>query len=318
MKQSVDESDAGRRLDKFLADHLDNLSRTAIQRAIKSGAAQVNGEPAQSRTILHPGDNVEFRSPDLTLAPLAPEDIPLTILYEDDDLAAVDKPSGMMVHPAPGKATGTLANALLYHFATLSQHNDSDRPGIVHRLDADTSGVILIAKNNLAHRALAAQFEQHTVEKTYMAVVEGEARFDADVIQLPLGRHFKTPVKQAVRVGDGREAQTAYRVLERFGGFAWLEVSPRTGRTHQIRVHLANQQMPVLCDATYGRRKSVTASQLRGRAPSPGEKPILQRQALHAHQIRFNHPTTQKEVCLTADIPDDLLQVLKVLRDKSD
>jgi 23S rRNA pseudouridine1911/1915/1917 synthase len=244
-----------------------------------------------------------------------PENIPLEVLYEDDYLAAINKPSGMVVHPARGHWSGTLASALAYRFSSLSGAGGPTRPGIVHRLDRDTSGVILVAKSDQVHGRLADQFQNRDVEKEYFAIVVGEPNRDRDEIVRPIGVHPHQREKMAIRAdhATSREASTFYEVIERFRGYAALKLLPHTGRTHQIRVHLASIGCPVLCDRLYGGRAEITRGELSG-DPSDGTV-ILARQALHARRLTIEHPMTGKQLVLIAPLPPDLTIILETLKE---
>lgn len=255
----------------------------------------------------------------------APQAIPLTILHEDDAIIVVDKPPGMVVHPAKGHWHGTLASALAHHFTTLSTRGGPTRPGIVHRLDRDTSGVIVVAKTDQAHDALAAQFQSRRVEKHYLAIVAGVPNFDRDVIDEPIGDHPTHREKKAIHREDpnARPAVTAYEVLERFASYALVRAMPKTGRTHQIRLHLTHIGCPVLCDRLYGGRARITEleliprDQIRQDTPRTGaqnESPLLERQALHAHRLTISHPTTNERMQFEAPLPSDIQQTLEALR----
>jgi 23S rRNA pseudouridine1911/1915/1917 synthase len=245
-----------------------------------------------------------------------PENIPLDVLYQDQHVVVVNKPSGMVVHPARGHWSGTLASALQFHFGpSLSTSGGASRPGIVHRLDRDTSGVILVARNDQAHAKLAKQFAARSIEKEYFALVAGCPRHDRDLIDCPIGFHPRVREKMAIRPDhpDSRPAQTFYEVLERFDGFAALRALPKTGRTHQIRVHLNHIGCPVLCDRQYGQRSRITRGEIR-RDPKD-ETVLLERQALHARRLRFQHPETGERMEVEAPLPADIAAVLTELRE---
>lgn len=302
-----------RRLDQYLAAALPEFSRTFLQKLIREGSVLVNGEPSRPSYVVRRGDRIEV-SVELPEGPaVPPEDIPLDIIFEDDSLIAINKPPGMVVHPAKGHQSGTLVNALVGHTRTLSSAWGELRAGIVHRLDRDTSGVILCAKTDAAHTALAKQFEARTVEKHYLAVVEGEPELDSDRIDAPLGRSRRNPEAVAVVREGGRAARSIYRVERRFRGFAALDVELLTGRTHQIRVHLAHIGHPVVADGLYGRRRALYRSELLGHGPEPGEKPLIARQALHARSITINHPITGERVQFVAPLPSDIVALLDAL-----
>jgi 23S rRNA pseudouridine1911/1915/1917 synthase len=306
-------SDIGQRLDAFLAAKLPQYSRVHLRRAIDAGGATIDGARAKASHRLRDGERVRFLLPELPREGPQPEEIPLEILYEDEDIAAVNKPSGMVVHPAKGHWKGTLASALAYHFASLSTAGGATRPGIVHRLDRDTSGVILVAKTDAAHMALAEQFERRAVEKEYLAIVVGSPPRDRDFVDRPIGAHPYQREKMAIRQDHPtvREAQTFYEVVERFAGFALVRVLPKTGRTHQSRVHLASIGCPVLCDRLYGGRARITRRELVG---GSDETVVLQRQALHARRLAIHHPTTDEPLEIVAPLASDLQTVVDRLR----
>jgi len=303
----------GRRLDQYLAAALPDFSRTALQRLIRDGHVVVNGEPAKPSYAVRKNDVIDVAA-ELPSGPaVAAEDIPLDILYEDEHLLAINKPPDMVVHPAKGHQGGTLVNALLGHTRSLASAGGELRAGIVHRLDRDTSGVILAAKSDAALAALQQQFAARTVEKHYLAVVEREPELDADLIDLPLGRHPRNPEMGAVRRRDGKPAQTIYRVSRRFRGFALLDVQILTGRTHQIRIHLAHIGHPVVADGLYSDRGALYRSDLLGHTPDDDETPLIDRQALHAHHIAFTHPTTGTPMQFSAPPPPDITHLLHTL-----
>jgi 23S rRNA pseudouridine1911/1915/1917 synthase len=288
---------AGERLDVFVTRRLPELTRSRVRRLIDGGLVTVDGRrPAKAGAPLEPGQRVHVTlPPPEPLAP-APEAIPLRVVYEDADLLVVDKPAGLAVHPAPGHPSHTLVNAVLARCPELSRAGGEGRPGIVHRLDKDTSGLIIVAKNDAAHLALARQLKEREVEKTYLALVEGRLSPAEGVIDAPLGRHPRHRKKMAV-VAGGREARTRYRVLREIDGRSLVEVRPETGRTHQVRVHFASIGHPVAGDALYGRA-----------AP-----PALRRQFLHAQRLAFRHPRTGERLELEAPLPQDLAQALAEL-----
>ncbi len=311
----VDEVEAGMRLDSFLACRFAEFSRAKVQRAITLGQATVDGVQAKSSVKLNLGQRVQFRLPKIeTEAPIA-EDIQLDIVFEDDHLIGINKPAGMVVHPAKGHWSGTLTSALAFHFEQLSSCGGEARPGIVHRLDRDTSGIIVIAKTDDAHSRLAQQFESRTVEKTYWAIVTPAPDRDRDEIKLPIGSHPYQREKMAIRSGhkSSRNAQTFYEVLERGGKYALLAVAPKTGRTHQIRVHLSHIGSPVLCDRLYGGRSQITEADILG--PTATNRVVLNRQALHAMSIRIRHPITNNELLLEAPPADDLKDTWSLIQD---
>ena len=304
-----------RRLDQYLAAALPDFSRTFLQRLIRDGHVLVNGQPEKPSYAIRRGDRIDVAI-DLPEGPaVAGEDIPLDILYEDEHLLAINKPPDMVVHPAKGHQSGTLVNALVGYTQTLSSVYGELRAGIVHRLDRDTSGVILAVKTDAAHTALARQFEARTVEKHYVAVVEREPELDADLIDVPLGRSRHHPEAVAVVRRGGKSARTIYRVQRRFRGFAQLDVELLTGRTHQIRVHLAHIGHPVVADGTYGTRHALYRSELLGEKPGEDEAPLIERQALHAHRIAIAHPATGERMEFTAPLPDDIRRLLAALEE---
>ena len=314
---------AGQRIDFFLASQIPQASRTRIRRGIDAGLAQVDGVVEKASTHIAPGQQIEFTLPPPPAVGPEPEPIPLDILFEDETLAVVNKPPGMVVHPAKGHWSGTLASALVHHFSQLSLHGGAARPGIVHRLDRDTSGVIVIAKTDEAHMNLAAQFQNRTVEKQYLAIVQGAPDRDRDIIDHPIAHHPSQREKMALLADHptSREAQTFYEVAERYRGFALFKCFPKTGRTHQIRIHLTTIRCPVLCDKLYGSRSRLTLGELRSmtRSPdlepqSPGETVILARQALHASRIKISHPLTGVPLEFTAELPEDLQRLLLLLQ----
>ena len=288
---------AGERLDAFLARSLPDLTRSAAQRLLEEGAVTLGGKPAKKNTKTAPGDVVEVTLPDPQPVEVLPQNIPLDIVYEDADVIVVNKPVGLVVHPAPGHPDGTLVNALLYHCGeSLSGINGELRPGIVHRIDRDTSGLIIAAKNDRAHLALSKQLQDHTLARVYEAVVVGNLREDSGTVNAPIGRHPVDRKKMAVEPRNGRPAVTHWRVLARYPGYTHMECRLETGRTHQIRVHMASIGHPLLGDTVYGSKK-----------PWPG----LAGQCLHARKLRFVHPTTGEPVEVECPLPDWFEKVLK-------
>jgi 23S rRNA pseudouridine1911/1915/1917 synthase len=321
----VTELEVGQRLDQFLVAQLPGYSRAAIQRAIAAGQVAVGDEQVKPALRLELGWPIEVAGVDVTREGPEPENIPLAILYEDDDLVVVDKPPGMIVHPAKGHWQGTLAAALAFHFQQLSTSGGSHRPGIVHRLDRDTSGVIVVAKHDQAHENLAAQFKARTVAKEYLAIVRGVPDRDADVIDKPIGPHPKIREAKAIRPGhpEAKEALTVFEVVERFERFSLLRARPKTGRTHQIRVHLASVGFPILCDKMYGgsdrvSRYELLASEAARKLASTGDQQghdtLLARQALHAARLSFDLPSSGERVAFEAPLPADMQQVVDCLR----
>jgi 23S rRNA pseudouridine1911/1915/1917 synthase len=315
---------AGQRLDVFLAAHLPAFSRATLRRAIDAGHVHVDDAVAKPSLRLRAGNQIVVRQIDVPREGPAPQNIALAILHEDDAIVVVDKLAGMIVHPAKGHWEGTLASALAHHFGTLSGRGGPTRPGIVHRLDRDTSGVIVVAKNDQVHDSLSAQFQSRQVEKEYLAIVVGVPDRDQDVIDEPIGDHPTHREKKAIRREDAsaRPAVTKYEVLERFRGFAFVRVSPQTGRTHQIRIHLAHAGYPVLCDRLYGGRATLSELELMPRGKisagtASGEQAnalLLDRQALHAHRLVIRHPLTSDRMTFEAPLPADILKTLESLR----
>ncbi len=308
--------EAGRRLDAFLADHFTDYSRVHLRRAITAGGVKVDGRGGKPAYRLKPGQRVAIVLPEISREAPTPENIPLDVLYQDDHLAVVNKPSGMVVHPARGNWSGTLAGALQHHFGRrLSSTGGPTRPGIVHRLDRDTSGAILVACTDIAHTRLAKQFESRSIEKEYFALVAGCPDHDRDVIEQPIGAHPQQREKMAIRRDESisRPAHTFYEVREQFDGFAAVKVLPKTGRTHQIRVHLAHIGCPVLCDRQYGGRSRITRGEIRRDADD--DLVLLKRQALHAIRLTFTHPATGKPLNIEAPLPADMAAVLAELRE---
>jgi 23S rRNA pseudouridine1911/1915/1917 synthase len=301
-----------RRLDKYLHGRFSNFSRVMLQNIIKHGAVKVNGKIAKPSFKLNPGDKIELILPEPPSKEIPPENIPLDIIYEDSDLIVLNKPPDMIVHPARGNTHGTLVNALAYHYDKLSSGLGEFRPGIVHRLDKNTTGVMVVTKNDTAQWKVAKQFERRQIKKTYLAVVHGTPELTADRVKAPLGIHPKTREKYTIRPEIGKEAITFYEVIESFRGFALLKLSPKTGRTHQIRVHLSSIKHPIVADDMYG-GKAVYPWQLQDAEPAP-QDPVINRVALHASTLEFKHPTTDEIVRFEAPLPEDMQNLLDMLR----
>lgn len=287
---------SGERLDVFLARRCQELSRSQARRLIEGGLVSLNGQPAKPSQPVAQGDQVIVRIPPAPRPELLPEAIPLTIVYEDEDIIVVDKPAGLTVHPAPGHPRGTLVNALLALNPGLAGIGDKLRPGIVHRLDKETSGLLVVAKSQRAHRSLSQQLKDREVKKTYLALVQGQPQPPQGIIDAPIGRHPRLRKRMAI-VEGGRPAQTGYRTREIIGDYALLEVEPITGRTHQVRVHLASRGHPVVGDATYGKRS-----------------PYVGRQFLHAWRLAFRLPSSQRDIELESPLPPDLREALQKMR----
>ena len=282
--------DAGQRVDAWLAANLEDVTRSAAQRLLEEGRVTCGGKALAKNYKLNGTETVEVCLPDPEPVDVLPQDIPLDVVYEDADVIVVNKPKGLVVHPAPGHPDGTLVNALLHHCRdSLSGIGGELRPGIVHRIDRDTSGLIIAAKNDSAHQKLAAQLQDHTLSRIYHCIVTGNLREDSGTVNAPIGRHPVDRKKMAV-VANGRPAVTHWTVLERFPGFTYVECRLETGRTHQIRVHMAHIGHPILGDTVYGNKK-----------PVPG----LQGQCLHAVGLRFLHPRTGEMVELSCGLPEE-------------
>ena len=308
---------AGQRLDAFLAAALPQFSRVHLRRAISAAGVQVDGRNAKPAYKLIAGQRVKLALPDMPRTGPVPEDIPLNVLFEDEHMAAINKPAGMVVHPAKGHWSGTLTSALAHHFNSLSEVGGPTRPGIVHRLDRETSGVIVVAKTDAAHMALAAQFESRTTLKEYIAICTGVPDRDRDVVRAPIGAHPYHREKMAIRANHetSRDAETFFEVLERFDRFALLRVQPKTGRTHQIRVHLAHVKYAILCDRLYSGRSQITRGELLGGARPEGDV-ILDRVALHALKLEIAHPHTGEPLVLEAPLPADIENTLAIMRSR--
>jgi 23S rRNA pseudouridine1911/1915/1917 synthase len=315
MLLTVEAEQAGVRLDQFLARQFPQYSRVYLRQVINATAVTVDGRRAKASLNLRAGQRIEFEPPEIPKTGPVPEDIPLQVLFEDEHLVVIDKPPGMVVHPGKGNWKGTLASALQFHFNELSSVGGADRPGIVHRLDRDTSGVMAVAKNDAAHMHLAAQFEARTTEKEYFAIVAGRVDRDSDLIDLPIGIHPFHREKMAVRRDHdtSRPAQTFYEVAERLAGYTVVRAKPKTGRTHQIRVHLDSIGCPVLCDKLYGGRSQLTLAELTGVAGDG--RVVLARQALHAARLSFAHPVSGERLTFEAPLPDDLTGALAAIRE---
>ncbi len=294
MRFQSEPQDAGKRLDQLVHERLPEFSRSRIQRWIEEGRILVGGAGRRSSYAVHPGETVEVDPAEPPPLHAVPEAIDLTVLYEDDGVVAIDKPAGMVVHAGAGVHSGTLVNALLHRFGKLSAVGGALRPGIVHRLDRYTSGVLLVAKNDAAHQQLAAQFSGRQVEKVYLALVHGTVKGESGRVERPIARDPVHRTRMTARLSEGRAAWSAYQVLRRFEGFTLLEVRIGTGRTHQIRVHLSSLGHPVVGDSLYGAPDKVEGM------------PPLGRYFLHAHRIRFQSPSTGEPVTVTSPLPEAL------------
>ncbi|MBN1817329.1 MAG: RluA family pseudouridine synthase [Sedimentisphaerales bacterium] len=292
-----------RRLDKYLCGRFSQFSRSRLQKLIKEQGVNVNGQPAKPSHKLNPRDEIDLILPPRELRELTPEPIPIHVLYEDEEIIVVNKQADLIVHPARGYKSGTLVNGLVYYANQLSRGSDEYRPGIVHRLDKNTTGVLIVAKTDHAHWKLSRQFADRTTKKTYIAVVHGVPELHSDRIKAPIGVHPRVREKCAVRP-DGKEAVTYYQVVEAFRGFALVQLRLETGRTHQIRVHMEYIKHPIVADDMYG-GKVVYPWQIEDRDPAP-EEPLMGRVALHAWKLEIKHPTTLKVMEFIAPLPDDM------------
>lgn len=295
----VEDFNQDTRLDLYLSKQLTDLSRSYIQKLIEQGQVLVNGkvETLKKYKVLE-NDQIEVIIPKPETLDIEAENIPLEIIYEDDDLLVVNKPQGMVVHPAPGNYKGTLVNALLYHCKSLSSINGVIRPGIVHRIDKETSGLLMIAKNDNAHKSLAAQLKDHSINRVYVALVHGNIKEDKGMIEAPIGRHPKDRLKMAVVERNGKKAVTYFSIVKRYGVYTLIEARLETGRTHQIRVHMSYIKHPLVGDPVYGYNR---------------EKFNLQGQALHAKTIGFIHPTKNTYMEFNGDLPPYFVDILKFL-----
>ncbi|MDX2038942.1 MAG: RluA family pseudouridine synthase [Isosphaeraceae bacterium] len=305
----------GRRIDAYLASRFSDFSRSVIQKIIDAEAVLVNGAPTKASYRVREGDVVSVRLPELSDTAFQAEDIPIPVVYEDDGFVIVDKPPNMVTHPARGHWSGTLVNALQFHFDELSSVAGENRPGIVHRLDRDTTGLLIVAKDDQSHRGLSIQFEARTIHKEYRAIVHGTPDRDRDYIDKPIGRHPTVREKMAVRhPGEGgKDAVTFYEVLERFQGYSYVRCLPQTGRTHQIRVHLLSIGHPIVADKAYTPRDRLSLGDL-----APGiesaEEVLIERQALHAFSLELTHPTSNVAMTFEAPLPADMSRTLEALR----
>ncbi len=290
---------AGERLDAFLARNVENISRSGAQRLLTEGCVQRNGVPGKKNDKLNIGDKVDIVLPEPKAVDIVPTEMPLDIVYEDEDVLVLNKPKGLVVHPAAGHTDDTLVNGLLYALGdNLSGINGELRPGIVHRIDKDTSGLLAVAKNDLAHTVLASQLKDHTMARTYECIVCGNVKQDTGTVDAPIGRHPTDRKKQCINARTGRNAVTHYEVIRRYRGYTHLRCKLETGRTHQIRVHLASIGHPILGDTVYGRKK-----------PELGQSS----QVLHAGALCFRHPRDERPVMVFAPLPEYFTQVLEKL-----
>lgn len=312
----VPETAHGQRIDQFLVQACDGYSRTQIRAAVQENGASVDGKIIRPSLKLKTGQRIRFLVPPLPGDRTIPENIPLDVLYEDDGFVVINKPPGMVVHPARGHWSGTLTSALAYRFQSLSDVGGPTRPGIVHRLDRDTSGVIIVAKTNAMHNHLSQQFHDRETEKEYFAITNAPIDRDRDLIELPIGRHPYQRDKMAIRDNHitSKPASTFYEVISRHGRYTQVRLRPKTGRTHQIRVHLSHVGAPVLCDRLYGGHSEVTESTLRtGKRDDSDDRIVLNRHALHARRLTITNPQTGKPMTFEAPIPDDIQRVIDLL-----
>ena len=295
------ENQEGDRIDRYLSEELEDRSRSYIQKLIKEQYVKVNEKPVKANYRLSLGDMVEIDFPEAKEPDIVPEDIPMDILYEDQDIIMINKPKQMVVHPAPGHYSGTLVNALMYHCGDeLSGINGTMRPGIVHRIDMDTTGSLVVCKNDMAHQSLSAQLKEHSIRRIYVAIVHGNIKEDSGTVNAPIGRHPTERKKMSTHCKNGREAITHYQVLERFGDYTYIQCELETGRTHQIRVHMASIGHPLLGDQVYGPKKCPF--------------PTLQGQTLHARTLGIIHPRTGEYLEVNAPLPDYFEELLESLR----
>jgi len=291
------------RIDRFLARQGLSLSRSRIQRGLDEGTIAVNARPVKPSYLIRPGDRIAIRLPTPTRVELQPEVIPLAIVYEDPHLLVLDKPPGLVVHPAPGHRTGTLVHALLHHCRDLAGIGGRERPGIVHRLDKDTSGLLVVAKHDEAHTGLMRQFKNHTISRRYLALLAGDVRPRRGTVDLPIGRDLRDRKKISSRSARPRHAVSHYHVMERFGQATLVAITLETGRTHQIRVHMAHAGYPVMGDPVYGGRRAM-----------PRTDVPIGRQMLHAHELGFMHPVTGLPHVFTTPLPPDMEAACQTLR----
>lgn len=319
---------SSKRIDKYLVSRLQDFSRSNIQRLIKEEAVKVNNVAVKNSYEIKLKDVISIQLPAKNSDHITPENIPLDVIYEDDYLMVLNKAPDTVVHPARGHASGTLVNALAYHCNNLSSLNGPLRPGIVHRLDRDTSGAILVVKDEKVHKHLALQFENREIKKEYLAVIKGETELDSDRIDLPIGKDKRDRKKMSVRHDTGKSAVSIFEVLERYPGYTLVRVTLETGRTHQIRVHMKTIGHPVIADSEYGNSEACFFEDLVQHVSNKATQnlakitklcnnvtnPIIERQALHAYKIGFVHPVTNKTMEFTAEIPEDMANLITTLR----
>ncbi|MFQ5964773.1 MAG: RluA family pseudouridine synthase [Candidatus Scalinduaceae bacterium] len=317
-----------KRIDKYLVSRLQDYSRNTVQKLIKNGVVKVNNITVKNSYEIKLKDVISIQLPVKDNGKIVPENIPLDVIYEDEHLMVLNKPPDMVVHPARGHAIGTLVNALAFHCENLSSINGPLRPGIVHRLDRDTSGVIIVVKNEKVHKHLALQFEKREIRKEYIAVIKGETELDSDKIDLPIGKDKRTRKKMAIRHDIGKSAVSVFKVKERFRGYTLVKIIPETGRTHQIRVHMKTIGHPIIADSEYNNSDVCYLEDLLRPFPNieiyklaklkelwnNSSNPIIHRHALHAHKVNFFHPILNKRMEFTAELPEDMFNLITILR----
>ncbi len=325
---TVKKKHLSKRLDRYLVSRLQDYSRNAIQKLIKDGAVKVNNNTVKNSYEIKMSDVISIQLQKKDNDRIVPENIPLDVIYEDEYLIVLNKSPDMVIHPARGHAMGTLVNALAYYCNNLSSVSGHLRPGIVHRLDRDTSGVILAIKDEKVHKHLALQFEKREIKKEYLAVIKGETELDSDRIDLPIGKDRRFRKKMSIRHDTGKEAVSVYEVVERFCGYTLVKINPETGRTHQIRVHMRTIGHPIVADSDYSNSdvcyfddilKTISKVEMHKLAKiqelwNNTDKPIINRQALHAYKINFLHPVFNKRMEFTAGPPEDMLNLITILR----
>ena len=309
MKYTVKAEDSGKRLDAYLTEFAD-MSRSAAAKLIESGSVTVCGKPSEKKYLVKDGDEIDVVTPEVEEYEALPENIPLDVVYEDSDIIVINKPSGMVVHPAPGNYTGTLVNALLYHCKdSLSGIGGVMRPGIVHRIDKDTSGLLVVAKNDFSHRALSEELGYHGIEREYHALVRGGFKEPCGTVDLPIGRHPVDRKKMAViKSGENaREAVTHYEVIQSYGQITYLKLKLETGRTHQIRVHMSYLGHALLGDEVYSSTKTLFEKQ---------HAPLFDGQILHAKRLSLTHPKTKERMTFECELPDNFKKLISILEEQ--
>lgn len=310
---SIESGEAGQRLDTFIAGHIDQCSRSHAALLIRQGFVQVDGHICKPGYRVKVNESISARIPPPAPLDLVAEPLALKIIFEDPDLLVINKPAGMVVHPAAGHSTGTLVHGILYHCPDLEGIGAEKRPGIVHRLDKDTSGLLVVAKNSRAHHELSRQFKDRNINKNYLAIVAGSPKADQGSIDLPVGRHPVERKKMSTRSKRGRDALTIWQVRERFRGAALLDIELKTGRTHQIRVHCQAVGFPIVGDPVYGRKRALN-QMTAGNAALQAVFKKIERQMLHAYRLGFKHPADGRPLSFEAPLPEDMAIVLEQLR----